>query len=450
MREKTRRILICAICACVGFLSQSGSACAEQQASQTETEQLRKTVEEQNRTISELMRRIEALESKQEAQGELIYQEKEEVQAEKKEAKPSWIDRITVGGDFRYRNDWQDKEGTHVRERNRIRARLNVMAKIAEDLDVGMQLSTAETVFLDNKQVVQEGNPLSNNQTLGDGFSFKNIWLTQAYFDWHPAYLLEGFDLIGGKMFRPFYTPGGSELLWDDDLSPEGAVVKYKKPFDSLEMFANAYGFWAVERSASSDTGLFGGQAGLKYKFKLLGDDAYALGGVGDFDYTQVKGQKTFFFSSSGSPLGFGNTLTSNKTYAEGFNELEPFAEFGFKAWSIPVALYGDFVNNTQANANNNAWLLGFYVGTLAQPGSWQFKYCYRRIEKDSLLGAFTDDDFAGGGTDVEGSMVYFGYQLSRYVTLAARGFLGDTIGIASGEKGIDYKRVFLDVIISF
>lgn len=428
--------------ACIGFLLLSGAAYAQQPGQSEQIERLQKTVEEQNRTISDLMRRLESLEANQKKQEEHISEQKEE--------KPLWTDRITISGDFRYRNDWADKEGSHVRERNRIRVRLGAKARLSDDLDVGVQLATGETEFLDDKQITQEGATLSNNQTLGDAWSLKNFWISQAYFNWHPEHLVPGFTLMGGKMARPFFTVGGSELLWDPDLYPEGGVIKYARSFDSIEVFANLYGFWTMERSTEEDSGMLGGQAGLKYSFEAFGDDAHVLGGISDYNFLNTKGKKTFLFSSSGAPLGFGNTLNPDGTYATGFNEVEPFGELGFRVRSIPVLLFADYVNNTDADDDNNGWLVGFSVGKAGDPGSWEFKYFYRLLERNAVLGVFTDDDFGGGGTDVKGSALYLKYKLTRNVSLAATCFLQNKIGIADGEEEIDYNRVFLDVMYSF
>ena len=52
----------------------------------------------------------------------------------------SWTDRIVLNGDFRYRYENIDADGSPTRERNRIRARFNTVAELTDDLEVGFGL----------------------------------------------------------------------------------------------------------------------------------------------------------------------------------------------------------------------------------------------------------------------------------------------------------------------
>ncbi len=92
-------------------------------------------------------------------------------------AKPSpsaWAEKVTVQGDFRYRYENIDQETADSdRNRQRIRARAAIVAKPQDNLEVGFGLSTS-----------QDGDPVSSNQTIGDGGSRKDIYLDLAYFNW--------------------------------------------------------------------------------------------------------------------------------------------------------------------------------------------------------------------------------------------------------------------------
>ena len=74
-------------------------------------------------------------------------------------ASESWPDRIGLDGDFRYRYERIDAEGSDTRRRNRIRARFNVRADVTDDVEVGFGLATGGD------------DPVSTNQTLGGGGS---------------------------------------------------------------------------------------------------------------------------------------------------------------------------------------------------------------------------------------------------------------------------------------
>jgi opacity protein-like surface antigen len=78
-----------------------------------------------------------------------------------------WEDRVSLGGDFRYRYERIDAEGSDTRRRNRIRARANIEAQLDDRTEVGFGLATGGD------------DPVSTNQTLGAGGSSKNIALNR-------------------------------------------------------------------------------------------------------------------------------------------------------------------------------------------------------------------------------------------------------------------------------
>ncbi|MBI5117495.1 putative porin [Candidatus Poribacteria bacterium] len=409
---------------CLGLLFLSGTAFAED-----ETAELRRIIEEQNQRISDLMSRIETIESAQDNQAEWIEQKD----------KPIWTDTIKVSGDFRYRHELIDEEDLDNRNRHRIRARIGVGATLSDEVDLGFQLATSEASGRNS-----EGDPVSNNQTLTNAFSFKEIWLSQAYADYHPA-AVPGFRLIGGKMPYPFITAGKSELIFDGDLAPEGGAVKYAKKFDSIEALANLYGFWVLERSADADSGLLGAQGALKYNFTAFEDKAHVLGGVGYFDYGNIEGEKPFFDKDGKS---FGNTLVRG-VFPDDFNLFNAFGEVGVTVKKIPVYIFTDFVTNEAVSKENDGWLVGFGVGKTKDPGSWEFRYYYRELEKDAVVGGFADSDFGGGGTNNKGHEVNLGYQLTKNWKLAASYFNNDK-KIAGGEDETGYHRLQLDAEFKF
>ncbi|RJP66432.1 MAG: hypothetical protein C4532_16080 [Candidatus Abyssobacteria bacterium SURF_17] len=423
------------LCVCIGALLLPGTVFAQQADQSAELESLRRTVEEQNRTISELLRRLEALEATQEEQVERVEAEKSE------EKKPVWTDNVKVKGGLRYRYEYIDDERKDDdRNRNRIKATIGLAAKVNEDVDLGFELSTGEVVDANGKD---EGDPVSNNQTLTNAWSGKNIWVSQAYADWHPSQV-PGLDILLGKMHRPFISPVSSELIWDSDVNPEGAALKYKKAFDSTELMANAYGFYVVERSEEGDSGLFGLQGALKHNFTAFDDKAHLMGGLSYYDYGNVEGEKFFVEDKS-----FGNTAdATGDAFAEDFDLFELFGEFGWRVKSVPVAVFADYVNNVAADDEDTGWSVGFKVGKASDPGSWEFRYLYKEVEQDAVFGTFTDSDFGGGGTDTDGHEINLVYQLAKNWQLGATFFFNNVQVEKEPEE--DFTRIQLDTIWKF
>jgi hypothetical protein len=212
--------------------------------------------------MAEMQARLEKLE----AQQKKTISEEVEKAVEKKQVSAlpdslKWIENFKIGGDFRYRYEGIDaqsggKWGSSV-NRNRIRARLSLDAKVNDDIDLGFRIASGSA------------DPVSTNQTLEDSFSSKDIWLDRAFFNWHPG-TIKGFNFIGGKMPLPFYRVGNNQLIWDDDLNPEGLAAKYQVPLsDSLTAFINGGGFWVghADTATAPDTSLWAIQGYLKNTF---------------------------------------------------------------------------------------------------------------------------------------------------------------------------------------
>jgi len=400
------------------------AAGAEQQG---ETTELKKVVEKQNQQIERLMDRIDTLEA------ELAKQEKhtEEIAEARPPKTASWVERIKLHGDLRYRHELIKAEGNDDRNRHRIRARVGFDAKVTDTIDIGFQIATGSD------------DPVSTNQTLDGGFSSKDVWVDLAYFDWHPENV-SGLHLIGGKMKNPFYRPGKTELIWDGDLRPEGVAAKYSKSLDNWDFFTNLGGFWVEERSPGAGTGLFGAQAGVKYSFPFLGKKGHILIGGSYYDYGNTKGKSPLYDPAD----AFGNSVDAGGNYRFDYDLVESFAEFSFKVSDIPVSLFGNYVMNMASGAKEDrGWLAGLTVGKCKVPHSWAFRYNYRDIEADAVLGVFTDSDFIGGGTDGRGHEIGFEYQIAKHCKAGVSYFYTKR-EISSGEKG--YQRLQLDLVFKF
>jgi len=135
----------------------------------------------------------------------------------------NWSDRIRLDGDFRYRYERIDPEFSDTRTRSRIRARANIKADVADNVEIGFGLATGGE------------DPVSTNQTLGGGGTSKGVVLNLAYVDWEAT---EGLHLIAGKFKNPLTRVGGQPLTWDGDWTPEGLALKFKRDW----FFANAIG----------------------------------------------------------------------------------------------------------------------------------------------------------------------------------------------------------------
>ncbi len=401
-------------------------------------EDLKKVIESQDQKISDIESKINSIDSQSGSvdQSKKLSTMMSRLQFLESEQASSWSKNVKLGGDLRYRHELIDDENLEntkkgegeQRNRNRIRARIGLDAKVNDEVDAKFRLATGQA------------DPTSTNQTLNDAFTKKDIWLDMAYFDYHPVDI-SGLNVLGGRMPNPFYMPGKSPLIWDGDLNLEGVALTHRTPVGSFEMFSNLGGFWIDEKSTSNDIWLLGAQCGLK---KTIGKN-YFLFGPGFYHYSGLRGQPTLDWEAKGK--GYGNTLSSGN-YAEDFNELQLFAEAGFDVLSMPVAVFGDYVQNIKAsNSEDTGWLAGLRLNRCKEPRTWEFNYYYKLLEKDAVVGAFTDSDFVGGGTNGKGHVFNLGYQISKGWKTGATYFYNEK-GVNINER--DYHRLQLDLEYKF
>jgi len=340
----------------------------------------------------------------------------------------SWTESIKVQGDLRYRHELIDQEGDEVRNRHRIRARIGIEGKVNETTQAFIHLATGSD------------DPVSTNQTLDDGFSGKSIMLNMAYLKIQPEQIT-GLSISGGKFENPFFKPGKSELIWDSDFNPEGGVANFQKDFNNITLNVIGAGLWIDERSSDKDSWLAAGQGLMKFQMNEKKSNV-AFGG-GYFNYVNTAGYKSFFDSEN--PMG--NSVDTNGHYTEDYQLLELCGEGSHHFGKIPVTVMGDFITNTAADSNNTGWLAGIIIGKAKKPGSWGFRYIYRQLEKDAVIGMYTDSDFRGGGTDAKGHEMGGDYQIAGNSTFSVTYFI-NTIGL--GDAQTDFNRLQVDLQLKF
>jgi hypothetical protein len=361
-------------------------------------------------------------------------------------APKTWADSLKFKGDVRYRYESieDDTKGSFTRERQRIRARLGAGAKLSDTLKAGVRLSTGKA------------DPVSGNQTLGDGFTKKELRLDQAYLDW--AWVKEetrALNLVAGKFKNPFSTVCDRtkmDLLWDSDLSPEGISLQGETAMGPATFKANGGYLWVQERSRDDDdTMLYVGQGAATFRFT---PELYLTFGASYYDYDKLQGMPLLDWEDESN--SFGNSTankvsggTTNKVYKYDYNQLEFFAELGTFVGTCPVTLYGQTVENGEPADLNQGYLAGLTVGKAKKPKTWEVGYRYAELEKDAVVGAFTDSDRWGGGTDGKGHRVHGRYQIAKNLQVGVTYFMDDK-KVSDAAKTGDYKRMQADLVCTF
>lgn len=438
-------------------------------AQDEEIARLRKIILEEQEIIANTMKRLDALEAAKTAQDK------------------GGINNIKLNGDFRYRFEYihQDPrsfsqlgvrgpffrpEEDDSRDRHRIRLRAGVDWTINEQVTVSGRLAT--TMNADN---------VSTNQTLDDAFAKKDVWLDAAFFDFHPN-AVPGLKIFGGKMNNPFYTPGKTQMIWDQDLTPEGLAATYtntmmKDPTSKVgaliyrprkwELGAAAAYSIVDERALDIDGYMLGIQGTAKYNFEEDGSKN-VMAGLSYYNFRHIDGFPPLFSATD----NFGNALSKailngNALYANDFNIAEGFAELTIPVWNRPLNVYGDIAYNLAEidksfddDTGRLAWAVGLSYGRCVAANSWAVRYEYRDVERDAVVGAFTDSDFGGGGTNSRGHILGAEYMLLKNTRLAMTYFMNDNVGsdalrlvpVFGPRENIDgpYRRLQVDLNFKF
>lgn len=344
---------------------------------------------------------------------------------------PAWVNDFKFKGDLRYRYEYTDDDASNgVDNRNRIRLRFGFDAKVNDEVDVEVRLATGAS-----------NSANGTNQTLDDEFGRKDIFIDLAYFNYHPD-AIDNLNIYGGKVKNPFVRVGGSEMIWDVDVTPEGGALTYHTQLDSdLTVFANMGAFYVQESATEADSSLMAVQGGLKY---ALGDQSYAMAGASYYDFGNIRG------NPSSGMVGRGNTV-SGGNYTNDYDVVEAFGEIGFPVCDMPFRIFGDYAKNIgalSANAEDSAWLIGAGIGKCNLPGSWELVYHYKDVEADAVVSHFKDGTFAGGNTDSKGHIFGFGYQVAESLQFRTTWYNSETN--TSNSSAADHEALLLDLIFKF
>jgi len=316
-----------------------------------------------------------------------------------------WASRIKISGDMRVRQEFVDNEADGKKNRQRIRARLALKAKVNDEVEAGVRLVTA-------------GGRTSTNQSLGDGakgtdgFKGKAAYFDRAYIKWKPAFA-KGASLTAGKFKMPWFRV--SDNLWDGDVNPEGLALAYSNKAGPVKLTAQG-GYYILSDNGdegntySEDMNMY--HAGLSGAMKF-NDAVKASLGFNAFLVNDGNGSTTNINRLAGDHKNGNNTTSSFKIY-------EVAGKVDIKTGILPVKLYGNYVVNagdtfkkavdTDRDSQDTAWLVG--IGT--KWNKFKLDYNYRDTQRDAVMDTFNDSDFNRGGTAARGHKVKLSYKLSK------------------------------------
>ena len=323
--------------------------------------------------------------------------------------KLGWAMNTQLKGDVRVRYEnihIEDHPDTSDRDRQRIRARLGAITQVNSEVEAGIQIASGGGK-----------DARSTNQDMSDYFNKKDLWLDLAYIDFHPLQV-PGLKVFGGKMKQPWASMG--DVIWDGDINPEGVAAVYSRKWGMTELFGSA-GYFVLQDNIDGegtqfehDLRLYSGQVGTRFypgdSFKVtLGGSVYAYDNDEDAVALRVNGNTT-----------------------DEFRLFELFSQVDVIGLPLPLSMYGQYVKNAAARGvdedQDQAWL----VGVMTRLFDVGIDYNYRDVQRNGVVGAFTDSDFAAGFVGSRGHKIKLKYDVSKNFAVGATYFMADS-DFASG-----------------
>jgi len=437
---------------------------------------------------------------------------------------------FTFAGDFRLRDEpyfGGPITDSQVRDRERYRARFYINAKLNDDISGGLGLSTGDP-----------NDPITSNQTANQFFTRKPFNLDRAFIVYTP-HQWSALTLIGGKFAYPWYR---TQLTWDDDIFPEGlaqklewksddwhvlrqfAIVGFELPFGETQ---NTEAIKAYTQSATAvfpypnasvhQSVVYGSQIQTRWQlaswlsftadtalYNYHNADPIALANLEGYGNATSSSPGVGLYTLNNTDTNSYQTITATYT-ATGTSGTTPgkitvekyivaaklnsrfalfdsIAQFDIKTFSDrwPVRLLGDYVQNTEACANDSPlaltaaetsalatanittatvngncdshqrradWLEARF-GRQQEKGDWQFAYTHMLIEREAVMSLFDFSDIRQGSA-VEQNRVEALYQAHRNIQLGFTGFFGRPWPQPTPAETI-LKRLQFDVVYKF
>jgi len=397
---------------------------------------------------------------------------------------PKWLDMVTVFGDMRLREEGFYANDYHARNRFRVRGRLGLTANVTDEISATFRLASGNS-----------DDPISTNQSLERTFTRKPVNLDWAYLTLKPGktfHMEPGWlTITGGKMgVGAFRT---SELVWDDDLSPEGAT-------ETLNLFQQRTGFvhnvrvnafqWVIDELAADGDPWMGG-AQLVGEFAPSETVNWTVA-LADYNFMNINKVAAKYLnryndpptntspnSSYNSQLANSNSLDRDANglitgYSEDFNVLNLSSELNASNplnLGIPAGIFADFAANTGAGDDN----IGFYVGagigkagkdwyhdSLKNPGDWGMSYTFARVEKDAVLSLFSYSDLdystsngtQKGSTNMQAHILRLDYELLKNLQLTLKTEFINALDVSESNASLGGNstlvRTQLDAALKF
>ena len=379
---------------------------------------------------------------------------------------PGWVNKFTPFGDVRIRQEGFYNQPTTpgkvttARNRTRLRARVGLKFEYSDELAATVRIASGN-----------QNDPISTNQTDTGNFTPFQVNLDWAYLTFSPGKTFNMrpglLTINAGKFPNPMFRAG--EMVWDDDLAPEGFneiinVLEHPVgPLDYLKIHAEQWTF--QETSNAEDGWIFGGQ------INPAGHVGNVLleAGLGQYWYLNPDTIATSAITNSSLVLTNSVDKDSKGTitgYSGAFNEsnFTLAATIPDVGGNMPLRFWTDYVYNWEApDTRAHGVQGGVRLGSPKEQGDWAASLLYEYLEQNAVNSTFSWSDFGttaftqntnnasvSGGTNLQGPVIQLDYQLLKPLTLTARTYFVKYIDPPADYDNRMSVRLQLDAMYRF
>lgn len=313
-----------------------------------------------------------------------------------------WMDTTSISGDLRLSYNYYDVDDSYFGyddsyDTFNARARLMFTTEFSEDLTLGMRLVTG-------------ADALTDDEVFGAFDADQDyVWFDQYFAQWTPN---EWLTAVGGKFNNPFVS---TAMVFDKersvpfesptDVQPEGFAQIFMfgdETFDARLILGEVL-FEEYGGEIGDDLWMLAGQIGA---YIAIGEDWQLDAFLGYYDFTSEIEKNTTFYGTNGNH-NVGGVRTDD------FNIIQPYLALHFNGVEdVPMVFYGEYVNNLDANGDEQGARLGAQFGKAEEEGSWEIGGFYQLLEANAVLDLMTDSDFHRGGTNNEGFGISAAYAI--------------------------------------
>ena len=329
-------------------------------------------------------------------------------------------DKFHFYGDLRIRDQevHRDDKDNSYEQRYRVR--------------VGISYDITDQFIFEFQGASGKGNPTSGNVSFSKGIGIEHYKIDIL----DLKYKLDDSSwLRAGKSKHYFYRPMKTQLIWDNDIRPEGISYGYKNG----DRFTA--GVWKVHRlenkvESSGDIYMLVAQ----YVHKM---DTWHIG-AGLYYYDGVKGNVPTYAKGA-----LGNSLDAEGRYENDYTIVEAMVEYKFgDILGKPFKVATTLAYNVAVSDENFAYDVSAQWGETKELYDWRLGYTYRDLQKDAVYAAHNDSDFINGGTDGYGHIVTGKMKLHADMFLAFH-YQWTTRKVFEGDN-LHYDRLMSDMIFKF